>query len=672
MIWFNLKEYLKNSLIEFLEDNDILELFEKENIVIDEIDVPITSAKKSGYQYQSIIPIILFNMAKKNNIQLNYKNAFEFAQHISNYLPKSSPFFEVMNILVTGAGFLNFRMVNFFPESILGFDGILSFAYNMPIPVDPHEYLKNKLEKVVVDFSSPNIAKPLHVGHLRSTIIGDVISNLLEYKGYNVIRQNHLGDWGTPIGKLMQMYLEKIKKESLDELSANEIKNINLDIVEIGKLYTEASEKFKSDLEFQKKALGHVVKLQNNDSNTLLFWEVIYNVSIRQLETIYEKLKIRNNYQGESSYAERIPKCLINMSDHLTTSEDGRVIFDVGLSSPLIIRKSDGSYTYDTTDLVALDYRLMSLEADRIIYVVDNGQSHHFQQVFKAIQKHYNLDDNIMKNIIHKKFGLVLGQDGKKISSRSLNTNTKINVNNFTDDPDDGLTLESFLDYAEGLVYDKLWSFYLEKYNEKDTPETKLKFINQNRKKISTITMNSIKFYELSFNSQTSYSFNPKDMLSDKGRTAFYLNYGYARLSSILRKLENEGYCRMDLVKKIRNKECPLSDGETSEWKQKRNSPLKDGSYEVSPLDELLGHLMTFNDILDAVVKTLDLNLLADFYYTMISLVDHWYENYRCIEYDSEGKVLKIHWSRLAIVELVLRFSDTLNQLLGLEMVDQI
>jgi arginyl-tRNA synthetase len=654
MIWFNLQSCLKNALIEYLTDNNIIESFQTAGIRIDEIEVPIASARKSGYQYQSIIPIILFNMAKKNNILLHYKNAIEFAQDISKYLPKSSPLFEIMEILVTGAGFLNFRMVNFFPESILGSDGILSFAYNMPIPVDSYEFLKNKLETIVVDFSSPNIAKPLHVGHLRSTIIGDVISNLLEYKGYNVIRQNHLGDWGTPIGKLMQIYLEKHQKKSLDELGPNEIKNIILTIAEIGKLYSEASEKFKTDPEFQKKSLAHVVKLQQDDSNTLLFWEVIYNVSIRQLETIYEKLKIRNNYQGESSYAERIPQCLHDMSPYLEKVEDGRVIFDVGLSSPLIICKSDGSYTYDTTDLVALDYRITSL-----------GQSHHFQQIFKAIQKFHNLDDPEMKSIIHKKFGLVLGPDGKKISSRSLNTNLE-------DDPEDGVTLESFMDYAESLVCEKFWTFYLEKNNLEGTPETKQKFLNENRKKISTMTTNSIKFYELSFNSHTSYTFNAKDMLSDKGRTAFYLNYGYARLSSIIRKLEKEGYYRIDLVKKIRNKECLLNDGETPEWKQKRNSPLKDGSYEVSPLDNLLSHLMTFNDILETVIGSLDLNLIADFYYTMISLTDHWYENYRCIEYDSTGNVIKIHWSRLAVVELVLRFSDTLNQILGLEMVDHI
>uniref|UniRef100_A0A6C0E6T6 arginine--tRNA ligase n=1 Tax=viral metagenome TaxID=1070528 RepID=A0A6C0E6T6_9ZZZZ len=666
MFWFDLQGYLKYAITEFLDENGILGLFQNVNISMDDIEIPITSAKKSGYQYQSIIPIILFNMAKKNNIVLNYKNALEFAEDISKYLPKSSPFFEIMDILVTGAGYLNFRMLNFFPESILGSDGILSYAYNMPIPIDPHEFLKNKLDTIIVDFSSPNIAKPLHVGHLRSTIIGDVISNLYEYKGYNVIRQNHLGDWGTPIGKLMQMYLEKNQKKSLDEFQPDEIKNIKLTISDIGKLYTEASEKFKNDLEFQKCALSHVVKLQNDDSNTLLFWDVIYKVSICQLESIYEKLKIRNNYQGESTYSNRIKECLDNMAEHMEQSDDGRVIFNVGLSSPLIIRKSDGSYTYDTTDLVALDYRMTVLNADRVIYVVDNGQSHHFQQVFRAIQKHYNFNNTIMDNIIHKKFGLVLGPDGKKISSRSLNST------NLEDDPEDGLTLESFIDYAESLVFEKFWTFNLEKYNQTDTPEGKQKFYNENRKKISTMTMNSIKFYELSFNSHTSYTFNPKDMLSDKGRTAFYLNYGYVRMLSIIRKIENEGYNRIDLVKKIRNKECLIADGETPEWKVKRNTVLKDGSYEVSPLDCLMHHLMTFNDVVETVIKNLDLNLLADFYYNMISLTDHWYENYRCMEYDSDGKVIGINWSRLAVVELVIRFSVTLNQLLGLEMVEQI
>jgi len=669
MIWINLKHHLVVALIEYLDENGLLSLF-AEHLDLDQgMDqyIPMSQAKKTGYQYQTIIAIKLFNMAKKWKITLPHKSALEFANDLSEYLPTSSPLFLAMEILVTGAGFINFRMVNFFPENVLGTDGILAFRHNAPIPVDPKDYRDNKLEHIVVDFSSPNIAKPLHVGHLRSTIIGNAISNILEYQGYTVNRQNHLGDWGTPIGKLIQSYLEKNKKESLSDFNLEDLKTLKLSLPEMSSLYCEGSRKFSTDPEFKKKALAHVVKLQGNDLATKLFWEVVYNISLRQLETIYEKLGVTNHYAGESTYGETIPHVLEDYRELITKDEQDRVILDVEMSSPLILIKSDGSYTYDTTDLAALEYRINSLGSSRIIYVVDSGQSHHFQQLFKASNTHNILKTGHELNVSleHKKFGLVLGLDGKKISSRALPEGSG-------EDSDNELTLESFLNYAEKLVSKKFLRRALDRDELEDTEEAKSDFLLTNSKKISTIAANSIKFYELSFNSQTNYIFNASDMLSDKGRTAFYINYAYARLSSILRKLNTAGYTRLDLVKKIREKKCLFIDGETAKWKKARNAPHVDGSYDMSPLDNLLAHLMNFDNVLQTVVSGLDVNLLADFYYNVAILADKWYEQYRCLEYDGDGNVEKIHWSRLAIVELLLRFFDTLNQLLGLEMVDQI
>ncbi len=242
-------------------------------------------------------------------------------------------------------------------------------------------------EKIVVDFSSPNIAKQMHVGHLRSTIIGDTIARILEFRGHQVLRLNHVGDWGTQFGMLIS-YLRTEKPEVLTTANA-------VDIGDLVTLYKQAKAKFDREPEFQQQARTEVVKLQSKDSESIKAWQLLCEQSRHEFEIIYDLLDIELTERGESFYNPFLPDIIdtLKAENILEENQGAQCVFVDGFINkegeplPLIVQKSDGGYNYATTDLAAIKYRVNQDQATRIIYVTDAGQANHFTQVFEVAKK---------------------------------------------------------------------------------------------------------------------------------------------------------------------------------------------------------------------------------------------------------------------------------------------
>ena len=260
---------------------------------------------------------------------------------------------------------------------------------------------------VLVDYSSPNIAKEMHVGHLRSTIIGESICRLHEFVGYDVQRINHLGDWGTQFG----MLIAYLKKNSIGEYTLSDLMHF----------YRESKKLFDADADFKKDAHNETVLLQKGDETNRNLWTKICMISQEGFEAIYDKLNVHIQVQGESFYQSRMEQLITDLGDSLLDEKGMKVIFPTGMKVPFIIQKSDGGFTYDTSDLTALKYRIQEVGTDKIVYVVDLSQQEHFKQLFQIAT---DLDLNLNKQtaLCYAGFGMVLGADGKKLKTRSGDT----------------------------------------------------------------------------------------------------------------------------------------------------------------------------------------------------------------------------------------------------------
>ena len=315
-------------------------------------------------------------------------------------------------------------------------------------------YLKNKLtamlrdpqrlaispvaqkQRVIVDFSSPNIAKEMHVGHLRSTIIGDSLSRVLEFLGHDVLRLNHVGDWGTQFGMLIRFMQEKYPDITSttstatatgDGQSATVLGGAELgDLVEF---YRAAKKRFDEDKEFEAAARSEVVKLQGGDEGSLKAWRAICDLSRVEFQKIYDMLQVQVEERGESFYNPMLPSLVQDLEAQgvAVQSEGATCVFVPGYTNPdgtpqpLIVRKSDGGFLYATTDLAAIRHRAKVELADRVLYVTDVGQAQHFEMVFKAASS-AGLLDSTKTELKHVPFGLVQGEDGKKFKTRSGDT----------------------------------------------------------------------------------------------------------------------------------------------------------------------------------------------------------------------------------------------------------
>ncbi|EKQ70993.1 arginyl-tRNA synthetase [Leptolyngbyaceae cyanobacterium JSC-12] len=365
-------------------------------------------------------------------------------------------------------------------------------------------------QRVIVDFSSPNIAKEMHVGHLRSTIIGDCIARILEFQGHDVLRLNHVGDWGTQFGMLIT-YLKEVAPEALTTANA-------VDLGDLVAFYKKAKQRFDEDEAFRETARLEVVKLQAGDPDSRRAWELLCDQSRQEFQVIYDLLDIRLIERGESFYNPLLPSIVEDLDKAgLLVEDDGaKCVFLEGFTNkdgnplPLIVQKSDGGYNYATTDLAALRYRIQQDHSDRIIYITDAGQANHFAQVFQVARRAGWLPDTV--EVVHVPFGLVQGEDGKKLKTRSGET----------------IRLRDLLDEAVDRARTDLET-RIQFEGRQETAE----FINH---VAQVVGISAVKYADLSQNRTSNYIFSFDKMLALNGNTAPYMLYAYVRVQGISRK----------------------------------------------------------------------------------------------------------------------------------------
>jgi arginyl-tRNA synthetase len=461
--------------------------------------------------------------------------------------------------------------------------------------------------KVLVDFSSPNIAKEMHVGHLRGTILGDTICRILEYLGNDVKRINHVGDWGTQFGMLIAL----LQEESPNFLvEAPEISDLEA-------FYIRAKKKFESDEEFKKKAYERTVQLQKGDKDCREAWQFICDISREDFNKLYDRLDIKLEEMGESFYDPICRKIVPELEEKgLVVLDEGAKIMKIpGQKTPMMLVKSDGGLTYDTTDIAAMFYRFTEMKRDWIIYVIGSEQELHLKLLFEAGKLcgwHHPPDSRLD----HMAYGLILGKDGKKISTR-----------NPTGDP---VKLIYLLDEAKARAKNELET-RMKEHNTEFTDE----YIETAS---SRMGYSAVKYYDLKQYRMSQYKLDYDQMLDYKGNTAVYLFYSYVRMCSLYRKSN-------------------ITDESIKELIQKETIKITHPKEK-----ELLLHLLRFNDVLDDLLDDLAINKLTDYVYGIAVRFSEFYEECK-IQGDP---------SRLLIVELTKRFMKLSFDLLGMTPIEKI
>ena len=407
---------------------------------------------------------------------------------------------------VAGPGFINIRLND---QALMARGNEVLRDPQSLIPTD------SRAQKIVVDQSSPNLAKEMHVGHLRGTVIGDCLSRVLERLGHEVIRQNHVGDWGTQFGMLIA-YMRELDREFNKSASL-----LQTELEDLETFYRAAKDKFDSDPAFADRARLSVVKLQGGDPEYLEAWQSFIDESLRHCQEIYRRLDVGltlADLDAESRYNDDLEGIIRELEEKglLQESDGARCVFlpefkgKDGEPLPVIVQKSDGGYLYSTTDLAAVKMRSFDFEADRSLYVVDARQSLHFRQVFAVAQAADMASANI--SLEHIAYGTIMGSDGRPYKTRS----------------GDSVKLADLLDEAVARALD------LVSEKNPDLAEDERRLIAEN------IGIASVKYADLSKNRMSDYVFDWSTMLSFEGNTAPYLLYACTRIKSLLRKRPQE------------------------------------------------------------------------------------------------------------------------------------
>ncbi|MCK8957679.1 arginine--tRNA ligase [Haemophilus influenzae] len=363
-------------------------------------------------------------------------------------------------------------------------------------------------QTVVIDYSSPNVAKEMHVGHLRSTIIGDAVARTLEFLGHNVIRANHVGDWGTQFGMLIA-YLEKMQNEHASEMELQDLEAF----------YREAKKHYDEDEIFAEKARNYVVKLQSGDEYCRTMWKRLVDITMQQNQHNYNRLNVtltEKDVMGESLYNPMLPSIVEDLKKQgLAVENDGALVVYLdefknkdGDPMGVIVQKKDGGFLYTTTDIAAAKYRYETLKANRALVFSDTRQSQHMQQAWLITRKAGYVPDSF--SLEHKNFGMMLGKDGKPFKTRTGGTVKLADL------------LNEAIERATVLI------------NEKNTNLSN----DEKQAVIEAIGIGSVKYADLSKNRTTDYVFDWDNMLSFEGNTAPYMQYAYTRIRSIFNKTE--------------------------------------------------------------------------------------------------------------------------------------
>ena len=477
--------------------------------------------------------------------------------------------------------------------------------------------LKHGIEKpdiqtqnIVIDYSAPNLAKEMHVGHLRSTIIGDSIARVLEYQGQNVIRQNHMGDWGTQFGMLIAEL----------ELQLSQGDHAELALSDLEVFYQQAKKHFDADPKFANTARDYVVKLQSGDANCLKLWKQFIDVSVAHNSEIYQQLNVgltAEHIKPESAYNDQLQWIVDDLShQHLAVESDGaKVVFldeladKNGDPSPVIVQKSGGGFLYATTDLAALKYRVDKLATDRVLYFIDARQSLHMKQVFTTGRKANYVPTNV--SLEHHAFGTMMGSDGKPFKTRTGGTVKLADL------------LKEAIERAEILVREK----------NADLTENEIKGI------ASKVGIGAVKYADLSKTRTNDYIFDWDSMLSFEGNTAPYLQYAYTRIFSIFRKagLELEEFSANITITEPQEKQLALK-------------------------------LLEFNEVVNQVAVDCYPHSLCNYLYELSSLFMSFYEH--CPILKAKIETATAH-SRLQLCGLSATILQQGLDLLGIEVMER-
>ena len=468
-------------------------------------------------------------------------------------------------------------------------------------------------QRVIVDFSSPNIAKEMHVGHLRSTILGDCIARVLEFRGHDVLRLNHVGDWGTQFGMLI-LYLREAYPEALTTADA-------LDLGDLVVLYKKAKQRFDEDAEFQAAARKEVVKLQAKDPDTMKAWNLLCDQSRREFQVIYDRLNVQLTERGESFYNPYLATVVddLRATGLLVESDGAQCVFLEGYTNrdgdplPLIVQKTDGGYNYATTDLAAVRYRIGIDRADRIIYITDTGQSDHFAQVFQVAKLANWIPENV--EIIHVPFGLVLGEDGKKIKTRS----------------GEAIKLKDLLDEAiERFSNDLKLRLAADERQETD------EFIANSAE---VVGLSAVKYADLSQNRTSNYVFSFDKMLALQGNTAPYMMYAYVRVQGISRKGGIDFNNLGDRAQIMLNEELELT---------------------------LAKHLLQLGTVINEVERDLLPNRLCQYLFELSQKFNQFYDKHSVLQVEEP-----LRTSRLVLCDLTAKTLKLGLDLLGIPVIER-
>ncbi|MBI2946191.1 MAG: arginine--tRNA ligase [Verrucomicrobia bacterium] len=548
---------------------------------------PCADPKHGDYQTASLMPL-----AKERRL-----NPRQLASDVVARLRLPS---WVLQVEIAGAGFVNFRI-----SAAILMECLNAAARGEHLFFEPVE----RPLTIVIDFSSPNVAKPMHVGHIRSTILGDGLARTCRLLGHRVITDNHIGDWGTQFGKLLLGWKQSSDRTSLQRDALEQMERI----------YRGINAACEADPAMLEKARHELVKLQAGDSENLKLWREMIERSQAQFADIYRRLGVHFDYTlGESFYNPRLKLVVQELQNRgvARESEGAMAVFFDDIpelkAHPALIQKNDGAANYMTTDLATLQYRVENWKPDEIVYVTDGRQQLHFKQLFTVFRR---WRPDLQLKLAHVWFGAILGEDGKPFKTRSGDT----------------IKLTDLLDEAE----ERAFRVVSEKNPGLD---------EQQRYEIARIVgIGAIKYADLLPNRQSDYTFSWDKMLALNGNTAPYLLYAYARIRSIFRK-----------------------HGAATDSSTASNTPMTPADLSAEEEVILVKHLLSFGLVLEAVAEEYRPNYLCNYLYELAGYFARFYENCPVLKADEPQKQ-----TRLLICDLTSKVLKQGLNLLGIETAEQ-
>lgn len=532
-------------------------------------------------------------MAAAKKLGLNPR---EFAQKVLDHLVLNDI---AEKLEIAGPGFINI----FLSSNWLANSAQTALSH-------PHlEVQADKKQTIVVDYSSPNVAKEMHVGHLRSTIIGDAVVRTLEFLGHEVIRANHVGDWGTQFGMLIA-YLEKMENEHASTMELSDLEAF----------YRDAKKYYDENEDFAEKARGYVVKLQSGDAYCREMWQKLVKITMVQNQRNYDRLNVtlsEKDVMGESLYNPMLPAIVEDLKKQgLAVEDDGALVVFLeefknkdGDPMGVIVQKKDGGFLYTTTDIAAAKYRYETLHADRALVFSDTRQSQHMQQAWLITRKAGYVPDSF--SLEHKNFGMMLGKDGKPFKTRTGGTVKLADL------------LDEAIERADQLIAEK---------NTALSQEEKTAVVE-------AVGIGAVKYADLSKNRTTDYVFDWDNMLSFEGNTAPYMQYAYTRIRSIFNRADID-------ENQLAQATIQLND------EKERTLALK---------------LLQFEEAVQVVGKEGTPHVLCAYLYELAVIFSSFYEN--CPILNQTDEAIKL--SRLQLAKLTERTLKQGLDLLGIKTVEK-